>query len=105
MGSIENFATANGRVNVNGSRISGGLNIYNSFYGLTPITSVTQVTVTTAPGTTPGIYSYGTGSGCHSHENDSKGVNDNLVRKPLGHKSANLKLAAKSNFKIFSNKK
>ncbi|MEI7534169.1 MAG: FecR family protein [Verrucomicrobiae bacterium] len=104
-GSIENFATANGRVNVNGSRISGGLNIYNSFYGLTPITSVTQVTVTTVPGTTPGIYSYGTGSGCHSHENDSEGVNDNLVRKPLGHKSANLKLAAKSNFKIFANKK
>jgi len=45
-------------VNVNGSQLSGGLNIYNSSIGSTAITSAGQIHQTTGPGNTAGIYSY-----------------------------------------------
>jgi hypothetical protein len=61
--SIDNFGTATGAVNVNGTQIPGGLNLYNDSYGGTPITSASQVNLSSGPGTTPGMYSYSTGFG------------------------------------------
>ncbi len=55
---ISNFGTKTGQVNVNGAEIYGGLNLYNCSWQSTPITSTTQVTLSSGPGTTPGIYSY-----------------------------------------------
>ena len=57
-GSVNNFGTATGQAGVNSTLIPGGLNIYNSSYGNTPITSTSQINFTTGPSTTPGINSY-----------------------------------------------
>jgi hypothetical protein len=56
--SIDNFETMKGFVNVNDTQIPGGLNIYNSHYGSTAITSVNQINLSSGPGSTPGIYSF-----------------------------------------------
>jgi hypothetical protein len=55
---ISNFGTQTGQVNVNGPEIYGGLNLINCAWQNTPITSAGQVTLSTGPGNTPGIYSY-----------------------------------------------
>lgn len=57
-GSVNNFGTATGQAGVNSTLIPGGLNIYNSSYGNTPITSTSQINFTAGPSTTPGINSY-----------------------------------------------
>ena len=56
--SIDNFGTKTGQVNVNGTQTPGGLNIYNSHYGSTAITSAGQINLSSGPGNTPGMYSY-----------------------------------------------
>jgi FecR protein len=56
--SIDNFGTKTGEVNVNGTQTPGGLNIYNSHYGSTAITSAGQINLSSGPGSTPGMYSY-----------------------------------------------
>ena len=56
--SIDNFGTQKGQVNVNGTQIPGGLNVYNSHYGATAITSANQIHLSSGPGSTPGMYSY-----------------------------------------------
>jgi len=53
---IYNFASQSGSVAINGPN-PGGLAIYNSLLGTTPITSANQIH-TGGPGTSPGIYSY-----------------------------------------------
>jgi FecR protein len=63
---ISNFGTATGNVNVNSAATAGQLNLINcSWYHTdngaattTAITSANQVTLTSGPGTTQGIYSY-----------------------------------------------
>ena len=53
--SIDSFGTKTGQVQVNGTQTPGGLNIYNSSYGSTAITSASQVNHSSGPGTTPGM--------------------------------------------------
>ncbi len=57
-GSIDNFGTKTGNVTVNNFPIPGCVNFYNCTYGGTAISSASQITLSSGPGTTPGIYSY-----------------------------------------------
>jgi ferric-dicitrate binding protein FerR (iron transport regulator) len=59
---ITNVGTLTGNVNVNGSAEYGWFNIINCSWENTPITSASQVTLSSGPGRTPGIYSYAIGS-------------------------------------------
>ena len=59
--SIDSFGSKTGQVQVNGTQTPGGLNIYNSWYGDTAITSASQINLSKGPGTKPGMYSYSTG--------------------------------------------
>jgi len=58
LATISNFASQTGQVNVNGQEIYGGLNLYNCTWQNTPVTSASQVTLSSGPGNSPGIYSY-----------------------------------------------
>jgi hypothetical protein len=55
---ITNVGTLTGNVNVNGPAEYGEFNLINSSWEGTPITSASQVTLSSGPGRTPGIYSY-----------------------------------------------
>ncbi|MEJ0089598.1 MAG: FecR family protein [Limisphaerales bacterium] len=55
---ITNAGTQTGQVNVNGPVTTGWFNIINSRWMGTPITSANQVTLSSGPGSSPGIYSY-----------------------------------------------
>ena len=55
---ISNFGTQTGQVNVNGTEIFGGLNLINCAWQNTPVASAGQVTLSSGPGNSPGIYSY-----------------------------------------------
>jgi FecR protein len=59
---ISNFGTFSGQANVNGTEILGGLNLINCSWKNTPITSASQITLSSGPGTTAGIYSYAIGN-------------------------------------------
>lgn len=58
LASVSNFGTQTGQVNVNGPEVFGRLNLLNCSWLGTPITSAEQVTLSSGPGSTPGIYSY-----------------------------------------------
>jgi len=55
---ISNFGTHTGQVQVNGPIVYGQLNLINCVWQNTPVTSAGQVTLTSGPGNTAGIYSY-----------------------------------------------
>jgi ferric-dicitrate binding protein FerR (iron transport regulator) len=55
---ITNVGTLTGNVNVNGPVTYGWFNLINSRWQNTPITSASQVTLASGPGSTAGIYSY-----------------------------------------------
>jgi hypothetical protein len=57
---IYNFGSHNGSVTINAQN-PGGLSIYNCILGGVPITSTSQVTLSSGPGHAPGMYSYANG--------------------------------------------
>jgi hypothetical protein len=57
LAAINNFGTQTGLVNFSGPVIPGELNLFNDFWQGAPVTSA-QVTLSSGPGSTLGIYSY-----------------------------------------------
>jgi hypothetical protein len=56
--SIDNFGTKTGNFTINDFPVAGCVNFYNCTYGGTAINSASQITLSSGPGSTPGIYSY-----------------------------------------------
>jgi hypothetical protein len=55
---ISNFGTGSGLASVNGPALANGLTLINCTWQNTPVTSLNQITFSSGPGSTPGIYSY-----------------------------------------------